>query len=271
MRQLVFRVLWPQTAVSDVSQWLCVCELVGFSINDDVPAISTEALSLDAALKAFSAFHAQAMECAILLPAEMLLYERIVLPARSRRQALQALPFVVEEQLADDIEAVHLSVGDRQASGAWPVMAFHRGQMQQLFNLLVNNGVTPVSITADAEMLALASGELRIVLHGDRVLLRSESMATAVEIENASLYLQMLEGGESYTRITIACEPGNEQQRLLAEQWSTEFSALNDVVNVVTTLPDTLSGFLFSGTQQQDAINLLQGEYQLKKPSVGLP
>lgn len=270
MRQLVFRVLWPQAAALDVAQWLCVRELVGFSVSDDVPVVSAEPVSLNAALQEFMHVHAQAMECAILLPAEMMLYDRIQLPARSKRQALQALPFVVEEQLADDIEAVHLSVGERQAAGAWPVLAFNRNLMQQLFSLLVQYGVTPVSVIVDAEALALVSGELRIVLHGDRVLLRSESMATAVEIENASLYLQMLEGSENYTRITIVCEPNNEQQRLLAQQWSTEFSALNEVVTSVNVIPDTLSNYLFSSLQP-GTINLLQGEYQLKRASVGLP
>ncbi len=99
----------------------------------------------------------------------MTLYDRVQLPARSKRQALQALPFVVEEQLADDIEGVHLSVGNKQATGAWPVVAFDREQMQQLFNLLMKHGITPYTVSVDAEMLPVVAGELLLVLHGDRV------------------------------------------------------------------------------------------------------
>lgn len=269
MRQLVIRVLWPQPAVTDVAQWLCVREHVGVANGDD-PVSLPGSLTLDSALEDYATFQASGMECSIVLPAEITLYDRVHLPARSKRQAMQALPFVVEEQLADDIEGVHLSVGNRQNNGTWPVLAFDVEQMQQLFDLLVHHNVMPYTVSVDAEMLSVASGELRLVMHGERVLLRSESIATAVELENASLYLQMLEGIENYRKILIFLQPEHEQQRLLAEQWSTEFAALDDVVTTINIHPDSLSALLFADPAL-DAINLLQGRYHLRKPSNGLP
>ncbi len=61
------------------------------------------------------------------------------------------------------------------------------------------------------------------------VFLRSDAVATAVEMENASLYLQMLEGMEQYRKIRILLESDNESHRLMAEQWAAEFAALDEV------------------------------------------
>lgn len=47
----------------------------------------------------------------MVLPASSTFITEVTIPARRRRQILRALPFVVEEQLADDVDDVHLVPG----------------------------------------------------------------------------------------------------------------------------------------------------------------
>ena len=267
MLQSVIRVLWPQAPQKQVDAWLCCVESVGLPTGSQQPVVTAQPVTLHWAIAACAeADKEQEIPFNIVLPAEMVLFDCVTMPAKSRRQALQALPFMVEEQLADDIEDVHLAIGQPQ-SGTWPVVAFTRRDMQVLFALLQSVAATPNQLTVDAEMLMLEPGQLRIVLHGDRVLVRSARLATGMALDSAALLMPMLEDGERFTQVLLHIDEANEQHRLLAGQWEAEFSALSDVRVTVSPAPIPLSVLLFPATGSSGALNLLQGEFLLRRQS----
>lgn len=274
MKQTVIRVQWPQPAGLAVADWLCYLEEVttlDFGQLPETPVTDISAVSFSQAVHAWKETALAGQDLfSIVLPAELALYDRVQLPARSKRQAMQALPFVVEEQLADDIENVHLAVGERQADGCWPVLAIERARIQQCHDVLSEQGAFPEQMTLDAEMLPATTGELYLILHERRVLVRSSTVVTAFDLDEASMLLQMLEGGDAFKAVHIFFEAGNEQQQLLAEQWSTEFAALGESAVNVKPFTCSLSALLLgqSGSQR---INLLQGQFALRKPSKGVP
>ena len=58
-----------------------------------------------------------AASCIILVPSNDCLVTTVALPTRQRRQQLKAIPFALEEQLADNIDDMHFAIGDRREDG----------------------------------------------------------------------------------------------------------------------------------------------------------
>ncbi len=265
MNNVMVRVLWPQQAGLEVGQWSAEY------VSGVMPGDGGERTDcLEDLLKRASAAQSQGASLTVILPAELSLFERVQLPARNQRQALQALPFVVEELLATDIEDVHLAVGNKQADGAWPVLVLDLQLMKSLFALFEQCEVRPQALYVDAQLLSVAEGELCVLMCGDRVLLHSAVLSVALALDAAVEMLHLLTADSRYTRVSLQVEDGNERQALLAQQLSVEFSALDEVQTSLQTLDAAAIAARF---QQfgNSAINLLQGVFHIKPLSVGRP
>ncbi|MBK8288596.1 MAG: hypothetical protein IPK95_08130 [Cellvibrionales bacterium] len=191
MKQLVIRVLWPQARQS-VEQWQCEYCLLPTADGEDSQVLCLPEAFQQAAIRQLVGD----MDVTVLLPGELAILNCVQLPARSQRQALQALPFVVEEQLADDI--------------------------CDQTNLRLK------AIYVDAQMLPASNGRLSILMHDDRVLFHSSQAAAVFDHATAASMIHFLLGESVVSDVQIQFQAENEQQALLAQQLSTEFSALGE-------------------------------------------
>lgn len=96
-------------------------------------------------------------------------------PARQPSKVLQAAPYLLEEQLADDVETQHFALGPRQGDGSTPVAVVSRERISTWMGKLAAEGLTPDALVPD--LLALPH-EPRVarwcaLLDGDQVLVRS--------------------------------------------------------------------------------------------------
>ena len=122
----------------------------------------------------------------VVLPAELATLQSVSLPSKNLRQAMQALPFIVEEQLAADIEKVHIAVGARQSSGLWSVVVIDMALMSALLACCEQAKLRLRAVYVDAQLLPVASAGLTVAMQGNRVLLRTEKEMAAFERENAA-------------------------------------------------------------------------------------
>src|SRR3546814_16716794 len=60
----------------------------------------------------------------------------VEVPARQPAKVLQAAPFVLEEQLAEDVDTLHFALGARQADHRWPLAIVSQTRMQAWLALL---------------------------------------------------------------------------------------------------------------------------------------
>lgn len=259
-KDVVVRILWPQIQQSP-AQWQCECIVDGqraFLENGSLSACLSQAASLQL----------QGARTTLILPAELSLFEKVLLPARSQRQAMQALPFVVEEHLADDIENVHLAIGARQPDGGWPVVVIEQEFMHALLDMCRACQLLPVAVFTDAEALPLLDADLCVLLHDQRVLIRTATVATAVAFEDAVTVLHLITQDAVFKKVRISHERENTQHMLLAQQLSAEFSALGDVQTQVEEHAELLSQYLQKGFSS--GINLLQGPFFIRQVNAGL-
>ncbi|CAH0206748.1 type II secretory protein pull [Pseudomonas mediterranea] len=90
----------------------------------------------------------------VLLPMEMCSWMRSD-PWPSRRQPRpQALAFAIEEQLSENLEALHIGIGLRDRQQCYPLLVIQRARLQALLALLDEHGIDVRAIHVDAELIA---------------------------------------------------------------------------------------------------------------------
>ncbi len=266
MNQLVIRVLWPQTQQL-VAQWQCeYCTVSLFGSEQDIQILDLSTAFQQAAASQLAAN----VDVIVILPGELAILNCVQSPARNQRQALQALPFVVEEQLADDIEKVHLSVGSRRTDASWPVLVVDLAIMASLMDCSEQADLRLKAVYIDAQMLPVSEGHLSILMHGDRVLFHAAQAVAVFDRASAANMIHFLLGEAIVNHVQIRFQADDEEQALLAQQLATEFGALGETQVLMETVEaPSLASLLL--TAPVSAINLLQGRFTVRQPSGKLP
>lgn len=120
---------------------------------------------------------------ALVLPIEAVSTFLVELPTAKDRWIRQALPFAVEEMLAEDVELFHLALGRQQADQRHRVMAVRRELLAGWLARLGELDLDIAAIHVDADMLPIGEGGQALLL-GDRGLLGGDNelrMAFATE------------------------------------------------------------------------------------------
>lgn len=131
--------LSPEGLVEPSDQWPCRV----WRTPDD----STQTLLADAAV----ALDGQPVH--LLLPMEMCSSLRSEPWPSKRRPSAQAIAFAIEEQLADDLEALHVCAGHRDVAGCYPVLVTHKARFKALLHRLATLGIDVCSVHVDADVL----------------------------------------------------------------------------------------------------------------------
>lgn len=90
---------------------------------------------------------------ALIAPVEHVASCAVSLPAGSRHWQLKALPYVLEPLLAEDVEGMHLVLGERLHDGQHRVVAIKRTLLEGWLRCLRENGVRVSAIHVDADLL----------------------------------------------------------------------------------------------------------------------
>ena len=89
----------------------------------------------------------------LLLPMEMCSALRTGPWPSARRPSQLAIAFAIEEQLGEELDTVHVSVGQRDATGRYPVVVTHKARFKALLQELAMLGITVRSVHVDADLL----------------------------------------------------------------------------------------------------------------------
>lgn len=109
----------------------------------------------------------------ILLPATILTLTKTQVPTRQAAQLLRALPYALEEALAEDVEQLHLAPGGHLGDGYYPVLALKKAKMQEITETF--QSIPVHSLTADILALPWQAGEITIFADHDWLWLRHDA------------------------------------------------------------------------------------------------
>lgn len=198
----------------------------------------------------------------VLVPAVDVLLTSVTLPVRGTSKVLRALPFALEEQIAEDIEALHFAAGRAAADGKITAAAVDREQLEGWRASLADAGLEAQLICSEAEGCPAAPNHLNWVLDADRCLARSgDGLPVLLEIGSVEEALRFGpgfpgEGGEARHLSVYVTPEGRMRHGEALEAMREELATLE-----LRILPDGVLPHLAAGVVGGEPINLLQGAY----------
>lgn len=198
----------------------------------------------------------------LVLPGNDVLLAEAIVPGGSAARALQAIPFQLEDQLADDVDSLHFAVGARGKTDNYPVAVIGRDTMDMVREHCANAGLRPSEIVP--ETLALPKFE------SDEM---GESKWTAlVDSENAVVRLNGYKGFSTDTSMASIMLDGARQD--LPEDGTASIVVYRTDPHVDLPMPENMEvetracesrlSLYASGLATAPRINLLQGDYSPK-------
>jgi len=140
----------------------------------------------------------------VLIPASSITLTSVDLPEKGQRQAIKALPFMLEESLAQDVDELHFVVGPRKG-GALSVAVVAHELMQNWLTWLASAGLKAKCIVPDSLALPLAECDWAAMTFGQDILLRTgEAQGVSLEASWLDLALPKLLADETEGTTTVA-------------------------------------------------------------------
>ncbi len=181
----------------------------------------------------------------LILPAEVCSFFAISLPTRKARWMQQALAYAAEELLAENVDDLHLALGETLPDGRQRVVAIRRQLLAGWLEQLRELGLLIVAIHVDADLLPREDTQLLFV--GERGLL----------------------GGIGETRMAFASEDWPQLSAFCPVPWHAQGDAA-EAPAVVEGYRQVEDPYAFLVSQRAAAINLAQGDFAVEVGNTGL-
>jgi general secretion pathway protein L len=197
--------------------------------------------------------HAAGLQVVVFVPAASVTLFQAKMPEGSRRHQLQALPFLIEEQFAADVETLHFAFGEVQqgiinmAVVAKEQMAFWLGQLRAA-------GIEPQALEPETLALPLEDGTWSLARQGSSLIVRQGAQnGVVLDWDNAQQLLALVLNEAGDSRPTRLCFYGQAQASF----------QLPDVGLAIESKPwnGELLELLARSYVAGQSINLLQGAY----------
>jgi len=183
----------------------------------------------------------------------------VQVPARQAQKILQAAPYALEDQLAEDVDTLHFAIAPlparRQPGEAHPVAIVARARMDQWLGALRAHGVKPDAVVPETLSLPLPDGGRWTGLaEPGRITVRTGAFTGfTCPLEDLATYLQLADpDGKIPLRLYVARELDHD------------FTRLGRPVELLPGYGSSLE-VLVRNWQPAESIDLLQGSYSQKE------
>lgn len=270
----------PQLVVQLPSAVISADSVLHWSVFDADGHLQVSGESALDALRSVIASHFHDGEIRVLVPGELVLLTRVRIPTKQVRHIKQALPFMVEESLADNIEDVHLALpaGKLDWDGDVPVAVVRHHLLIDWLDQLYHHGIQPDFLGPDT--LAAPWREhgrsyfLSPVTRADttviRVLCRDGvygGQVLALQNLDALLAVQPPLPSDQLAALSRYVVSGGadaaEELSALAERLQAQLGCEVEVSSYAEVGAEVLAATAIR--QREQALNLLQGGYRIQR------
>lgn len=208
----------------------------------------------------------------VLVPSVDILTTTVDLPIKGGARLQAALPFALEEFVAEDVDHLHFASGTRRSSGRTPVSVVNRQLLQGWLSQLGDAGITPASVIADSYGLARIPGTISMLVAEDQVVINNgadielvlqgvspgDALAAIGALDSDADSTGHEDGANAMPRHVLAyCDAGEDER--FEHDWIAirqELDSLDVKVLADGVLP-RLAVTVVTGA----GVNLLQGEF----------
>ena len=220
----------------------------------------------------------------VLVPSAEVLIASIDIPVKGGAKLQAALPFALEEHVAEDIEKLHFAAGTRGSNGKLPVAVVNRERLEEWIEWLGAAGINASAIVPETLGLARIPGTISLLVAAGQVLINDGA--------DVQLAMQDVGPGDALAAIGALDETDNADQSESDEQTSTamprhvlvycdaeseeryqhDWLAIRQEMESidVNLLPDGVIPRLAVTVASGAGINLLQGEYGTRAEYSGM-
>lgn len=217
-----------------------------------VDAAAPASISVSSAPVAEILSQAPGRKLILLAPAGEVRLTRIRVPSRQTAKVLQAAPFLLEDQLAEDPEHLHYALGPRQSTGDYPVALVDHDDMERWLAPLKAAGVTADAVVPESLCLPLPTETAwHVLIEPQQAVVRHGAYAAySCTPGDLPYYLKLAgeDAADQGLRILVTREAG------------IDYGSLERKVELLPGYADPLEA-LIRHYQPRQAINLLQGPY----------
>lgn len=205
-----------------------------------------------------------------LVPSTEVLTTSADLPVKSGSRLRAALPFALEESVAQDIEQLHFAAGQRRDSGKLPVAIVERATLEDWIARLTDAGIAASRMVPENYGLARIPGTASVLVDDD-VVFFNDGADTEFVLEGAKPSDALVAAGmlidkqdedddETTGHLLAYCRPEDETR--LSHDWIALRHELHSVD--VNLLADGALPRLAVTVASGHGVNLLQGRYGRK-------
>ena len=199
----------------------------------------------------------------LILPADDVLLAQCVVPGNSLARAQQAIPYALEEQVADDVEDLHFALGTKNRSDEYPVAVIAMDIMDSVTQQCHDVGLRPTEIVPETLALPLPGAPIETgkvwsaLLDQDRAVVRLDDYEGFVtDTAMASLMIESSLGEHEDmhdTSLVVYSTPSATEMEVPA------------ALAVDVRHCDSAVALYANGLATTPRVNLLQGSYSPKK------
>ena len=205
--------------------------------------------------------YAHGCQVIVLVPAERMVLTTVSIPTSNRQRQMQAVPYLLEDLLADDVERLHFALGGYRNEEV-AVAAVAHEQMRAWLERLSGVGIQTRTMIPDLLALPYAEGEWSVVVSDSVAWIRnSEQGGFCCDTANLATLLEQAltaAGEQRPQRLQMVdCRQHDTQKELLPPELGHQATACEEGVL-----------YLLASGYQSDAdtpINLLQGRYSQRE------
>ena len=196
----------------------------------------------------------------VILPGQFCASYKAQLPGMNRRRQAQAVPFMLEEQLIDDIDDLHFALGETD-DGAVDVIVVRRSLMDQWLEQLQAEQIVAQHLVVDYQTISLPSDGWHVWFDDNGIMLRTgQTSGMRIVLTEPMKMLRQLyeEADHKPTTLLVSGNSEGLRDELAAwcetEQISLQQESESILLDSAATTLATLKG-----------TNLLQGSYSHKE------
>ena len=201
----------------------------------------------------------------VFVPAAEALALSCRVPGRSTAQLRRAAPYAVEEFITEDIDSMHVAVGPLARNTPVRCLVTPRTRTEGWLECLSAVGIAPGWLTADAMALAVDENQVSVLFDGGTVLVRTSDHIAEVDAPNLPAMLEAIHAELAANDATPTLRQINGQLSAI----DLSQSAFTPADTETATSDGTLLAYLANTFDPDHAINLLQGDYAVKRQPSG--
>jgi len=179
----------------------------------------------------------------------------VSVPARQAAKVLQAAPYALEDQLAEDVDTLHFALGPRQADGHYPVAIVGKNKMEEWLTPFRAAGLMPdVLVPATLCLPEATDSRWSALAEPGHITVRSSGYnGFGCVDEDLPLFLDMADP-DKHAQLRI----------LIPRSFHGDFTQLGWPVELLPGFAEPMEALL-QNYHQDSNINLLQGAYSLRE------